>query len=50
MPILDVDFDGPLPDNRKRVLARRIADAGHVHLVYEAPARGRVAFGGTLRN
>ena len=121
MPILNVDFVGPLPDNVKRVLARRIADAAgtvlgspprrtwvrvrfvtadeyaenegaepgvfpvivsvleadppqgddlagealrlteaiaaacnrpaeNVHLVYDAPARGRVAFGGRLRN
>jgi len=38
MPILDVDYIGPVADNVRRALARRIADAAGV--VLGSPARG----------
>lgn len=38
MPILEVDFVGPVADNVRRALARRIADAAGV--VLASPPRG----------
>lgn len=61
MPILEVELVGPVPDEVKSGLAARarslteaVASACDrpsqgVHVIYEPPARGRIAFGGQPR-
>ena len=57
MPILDVEVVGSVPDalaaGVRRLTGAIAAACGrpeeNVHLVYEPPAKGRIAFGGELR-